>query len=333
MKLKKLTIICLIFGLYLGSGGLLGAFELEITGGVDLLTFNPSMETAHSDAAAESLEFKPFPFILGNIKFKNDISNNLAYIINFNRDNIIRNNLEFKLAAKTDYFNFEFGPFAGMPDALEIPSVGITGGLEFMFPGVVFIGVNASSTIGSQLDSLSNNTRETAEAKAGFWLPFMIATFSASTQNFTHHSDSGLTTRDNLIKYQASFDFYSKKNPSTFRLDAGYKTLNRFYTYSASSSGDPDDGNGNGNGDGNGDGDPDPVPPGPDIPDSNVRANTTDTLNALYAGFELRIQTRGNVKFIIGAELPVFFIDSDHITFPLFFNMTRAFIGIGIGRK
>ena len=316
MKRIILPVICLI----LCSGGLLGALDFEITGGINLLTFDPDMTAAYNDEAAADSEFKPHLFILGNITLKDEISDILGYSINLNRDSILRNSIGGTLIAKTDYIKFEFGPFFGMADALEVPFAGITGGLEFMVPGVFFAGVTASSTIGSQLDFISDNTRETASAKAGFWLPFMITTFSANTSNFSNYIDAGLTTNDNLIRYQVSFDFFSKKNPTTLRVDAGYKTLRRSYIYSAYSAPDPEE---------DAD-DPDTLPPSPSVIPGSSPVNTTDTLNAFYAGFELRIQTRSRFRIIIGAELPIFFNSIEPITVPLFFYMPKAYVGFGV---
>ncbi|MDR2965609.1 MAG: hypothetical protein LBU88_07525 [Treponema sp.] len=292
MRHTFLTILLLVFLFF--SGGLLGAAEVEISGGVNFLTHHPDKTRAYSDSAMLMKEFQPYPFGFGSLIIKNEINDNLAYNINLVRDNILRNNIEGLFIAKTDYFSFQIGPFFGMPDVLESPFFGLLSNIKLSYPGVVFLDLSGSVTLSQEIEFLSDHTRETLGAKLGFWLPNAIPSVSASYKKFKK-IDPFLTVHDTLIRYQFSIDFYSKKHPATFCVDAGYQILTRFY-------------------------------------DNDITETYTDELNLFFAGFELRWQMSNSTKVILGAELPVYIIATAPMTAPLFYRMPKATFGFVFSR-
>ena len=229
MKRILFPLFCL--GLLL-SGSLqpLGALEVEVTGGVDNLTFHPDRITAHGQSA-EYKQFEGYPFLYGDLLVRGDITEKLKYEALLQRDNILLNTLGAKLSTNMDYFNIEFGPFVGIGDNLERPDVGIMGGIELALPGIVFLSINGSSTLGFRFDFLGDGKRETAEVKVGFWLPHMIAAFSVNTRSYTRRPEESLTLRDELTRFVGSVDFYAKNFPLILRADAGYEVLSRSYKW------------------------------------------------------------------------------------------------------
>ena len=190
-----------------------GALEFELTGGVNGFTFDREIKD----------------MIIGNIGIRNSISASSAFSLNITRDTILKNSIDLRLLAETDYFSFEFGPFVGMSDNLKVlPNTGITGGIGFSYPGIAFLSLSGSSTLGSYFGFTGGNTQESAEAKLGFWLPNVIPVLSAGYKSYTTQTSEQQSTRDMLIRYQFSADIFAKNFPFTLRLDGGYEILTRY---------------------------------------------------------------------------------------------------------
>jgi len=300
MRHTILTGIFLIIFL-LCYGGLLGAVEVEISGGVDYLTFHHDRSRAYIDPASTKKDFQYYPFGFGNLLIKSDIAENLAYSINFTRDNVLRDNIEGLFIAKTDYFSFQFGPFLGIPNVLEIdpkapeiPFFGVLSNFQLVYPGVVFLDLSGSTTLGQNLDFTSNHVRDTVGARLGVWLPSAIPSVSVSYKSFKK-VDPHLTVNDTLTRFQFSIDFYSKNYPMTFRLDAGYQILARKYN-------------------------------------NNITEALTDKLEVCFAGLELRVQASNSVKIIFGAELPVPIDNKTSMEMPSY-PMPKATFGFVFSRE
>jgi hypothetical protein len=269
MKRSFFSIFCL--GLLIFGPLGLEALEIEFTGGLNNLTFHPDrVKTAHGESA-NYRQFSGYPYGFGDFYLKNDISNDVFGVLGFSvhasRDNILRNSIGGSLFANTEFFRMEFGLFLGAGDRLEIPNAGITGSLEFMYPGIFFLSVNGSSTLGAQFDFTGNNSRESFEFKLGFWLPNVIPAFSISTKNYTDHPEDSIVIYDELVRFHFDVDIFAKNFPVVFRVNVGYEILKRSYRRE----------------------------------DSNI----TDELRAIYAGLEVKWQITKPVRIIAGFETPV----------------------------
>jgi hypothetical protein len=250
-----------------------GALELELSGGVNFMTYHPDRETAHSVSENYS-KFQDYPFGIGKINFRGDLSESMSFSVTAARDNILLNSVSFTLLNRTDNFRFEFGPFIGIGDRPETPNTGIIGSIEITFPGIAFLSFGGSATLGSGFDFTSNSARETAEVKLGFWLPYVIPSISASTRSLTWEKEwqeeEYITLRDTLTRFQLSADFYIKNVPIIFRLDAGYEIYTRNYKR------------------------------------GNIES-VTDELNAWYSGFELIVQVSKPLRISAGLEIPIIY--------------------------
>ena len=288
MKQAIFSVFCLIF--LFSPCQFTDALEFEINGGLNLLTYHPDRDSAHS-VSENYMQFQTYPFIIGNFSVRGDITNTLAISINAVRDNVLLNSVNVLLSNRTDYFRFEFGPFAGMGDNIEMPDIGIKGSIEFTFPGIAFFTFGGSSTLGSNFEFSSNNIRESAEAKFGFWLPNVIPSVSASTKSFTRQANEFMTLRDTLTRFQFSADIFFKNINATFRIDAGYETYMRVYTGGSE--------------------------------------EATDELNAWFTGFEMRFQISKPLRIIAGLEMPILYTAVEPMIAPDFiWNMFKANAGI-----
>ena len=245
-----------------------GALELEFGGGLNLLTYHPDKQAAHS-GSEEYRKFQTYPFAIANVSVRGDITNTLAVSINAVSDNVLLNSVNVLFSNRTDYFRFEFGPFAGIGDKAEIPDLGIKGSIEFTIPGIAFLTFGGSSTLGSGFEFASDNVRESAEAKFGFWLPNLIPSVAISTKSSTRQANDFMTLRDTLTRLTFSADLFFKNTNAAFRIDVGNETYTRLY--------------------------------------KGGSEETTDELNAWFVGAEFRFQVSKPLRLIAGIEMPVIY--------------------------
>jgi hypothetical protein len=107
---------------------------------------------------------------------------------------------------------------------LDFPFAGILGSIGYTYPGLIFITIGGSYTIGAGAEFTSNNTRVSGFGNLGFWLPFVIPSVSVNYKEFYKDTDK---TTDSLLRFQLGLDFYTKNFPATLRIDAGYQMYNR----------------------------------------------------------------------------------------------------------
>jgi len=255
------------------------------------MTYHPLKKRAHSDDPEHS-KFQAWPFIFGRINLSGDLSESMSFNATIERDNILSNNVSFTFINRTDNFRFEFGPFIGMGDRLETPNVGIIGNIEFTFPGILFFSFGGSATLGAGLDFTSTSSRESAEAKIGFWLPNVIPSFSASTRSLSWQQETNLTLRDTLTRFQLSAEIFFKNLPVIIRVDAGYEIYTRSYK-------------------------------------SGNAKPIIDTLNAWYVGLDANIQVSKPLRIKFGLEVPLFYSAVGPMVKPdTLFNIFKANAGI-----
>lgn len=282
------------------SASFLNAVEIELTGGMNKMTFHPDRVTAHNQSV-NFRQFQPYPFGTGDLIIRGEFSDKLGFNTQISRDNILWNSLYAKLTFNTDFVRAELGPFMNVTDDWitgnrEMPVFGAAGGIQFMYPGIVFLSLGGSSSIGSGFEQMNNNSRQTAQAELGFWLSNMIPSFSASFKNYSRHTvnpanNNPVVVEDTQLRLQASFNFFAKNSPVTLRIDGAYEILRR--TYNA--------------------------------PFSNV----TDELSAFLAGLELRWQVSRPLRIIAGFEIPVFYSAEDNMIRPgSIFDLYRFHGGI-----
>jgi len=264
MKRLLFSLVCL--GLFLQPP--LGALEIELTGGINFLTYHPERPIAHSHPDAKVSQFNGYPYGFGDFYLKNDISDVFGLSVHAARDNILRNSISGSLITNTEFFKIQMGAFFAMGDSLEIPNMGIIGGIEFMYPGIFFVSINGSSTLGSQFNFTSNSSRESFDVVAGFWLPNAIPMLSVSAKNYTDQSENFIAKYDELVRFQISTDIFAKNFPITFRADIGYEILKRSYRRGTS--------------------------------------QDTDELHAVYVGFQSKYQMTKPLRIIAGFETPIY---------------------------
>ena len=264
--MKRILFLCAVLLTVLYNGNL-NAQEIELAAGGSNMVFDQERKKPLGD---EEENFSSSFSFLGHISMKDEITDIIGYSVSIEKDQILQNRLGGLMAVSMDYMNLEFGPVMGVFNTYQQPlNIGIQGGVQLAYPGIIFCAFKGSSTIGSQNGITGDNSQITGEVNLGFWLPNVIPVLSISTRSFTKQSDDDLLVRDELTRYQFSADVFSKNVPFTVRIDMGYENLKRSYKYENSSS-------------------------------------ETDELKALYLGFEGRWRVYAPLSLFFNIEMPVF---------------------------
>jgi hypothetical protein len=225
--MKRFLLPLFVFLLFICNSAFLGAYELEILGGFNGLTYDPDKIDAYSEPDTPK-EFIKYPYILANVNFRQNISEILNFSLNFERDNVLRNSLSTLFGVKTDYINVDFGLFTGFTDKFTEFDIGITGNLELVAAKILFLSISGSSTLGERYTFTSNNSRETAGARLGFWVGDAIPSISADMKTFSR-KDGYNTFTDLLYRFSFNLDFLIKNINSSGYINTGYQVYSRSY--------------------------------------------------------------------------------------------------------
>jgi len=224
--MKRLFLPLFIFLLIIWNSAFLGAFELEILGGFNGFSFDPYKTDTYSEQDTDK-EFTFYPFVLGNINFRQNISDILNFNVNIERDNVLQNSLSALFGVKTDYINVKFGVFLGLTDEFTRPDAGITGNLELILDKTLFLSLSGSSTLGTQYSFTSNNSRETAGIKLGFWAGNVIPSVSADMKSLSKQGENDVFTDDTLYRFLFNLEFLIKNSNVSGYVNGGYQVYSR----------------------------------------------------------------------------------------------------------
>lgn len=289
--MKRFLLPLFVFFLFICNSAFLGASELEILGGINGLTYNSYKNNEYNDQNTEN-EFVYSPFLFANINFRHNISETLDFCLNIERDNVLKNSLSTVFGVKTDYINASFGVFAGLPDKITIPDAGITGNLELIAAKTLFFSISGSSTMGSQYSFTSNNSRETAGVKLGFWIGSAIPSISANTKTFSRQIEDDIVMDDTMHRFSLNVDFLIKNTNTTGYVNIGYQVYSRTY--------------------------------------KNETLGFTDSFNSYFTGFGLYFQGKP-LGFKFGAEVPFVIYTENPVTFNgNYFFYSKAYAGVVI---
>jgi hypothetical protein len=224
--MKRFLLPLLVFFILICNSAFLGAFELEVLGGFNGFSFNPYKTDAYSEPDTDK-EFTFYPYWLGNINFRQNISEILNFYVNIERDNVLQNSLSALFGAKTDYINVKFGVFMGLTNEFTIPDAGIIGNLELILDKTLFLSLSGSSTLGTPYGFTSNNSRETAGIKLGTWTGSIIPSISADLKSLSKQGENDVFTDDTLYRFLVNLDFLLKNSNVTGYVNGGYQVYSR----------------------------------------------------------------------------------------------------------
>jgi len=225
--MKRFLLPFFVFLLFIYNSAFLGASELEILGGTNGLTYDPDKTDAYSESDTPK-KFINYSFFLANVNFRHNISETLNFSLNFERDNVLQNSLSTLFGVKTDYINVDFGLFTGLTDKFTGLDVGFTGNLELIAAKILFFSISGSSTLGERYNFTSNNSRETAGAKLGFWVGNTIPSISADMKTFSRQDKNDIFT-DLLYRFSFNLDFMIKNINTSGYINTGYQIYSRNY--------------------------------------------------------------------------------------------------------
>jgi hypothetical protein len=242
------------------------ALEFRLFGGAGNHFFDPEGETPLGAGAAR---FTPHVFPLGIISLEGEFSDTMDFSAAYEWDPLLGNRLLGNVGFEVSVFRLDFGPFIGVFNTPEQAlNPGIAAALALEFPGVIFGSLKAASTFGSPVFP-GDYLQQTGEVALGFWVPYVVCTFSIATKGSTRQKTDDLLLKDEQIRYQFRADIFTKNVPYTIRIDMGYQSLKRSYH----------------------------------VPQTETSA---DELKSIYIGFEGSYRIIPSLRLILGAEMPVF---------------------------
>ena len=240
------------------------SLDLKFIGGFGNLSFDSDQK---SPLSIDEERFTPNFFPLAIVELS-DGFNIVSYNVGFDRSPILRNRLYANIRADWQYFHIHGGPFVGLFNSMGLPvSPGLSAGLGFTVPGIIFVEAAGSSTIGILMDKTDNYFQRSGDISAGFWVPYVICSLNLYLRNFAYRDNSDLLIEDLATRYFFRADVYTKNMPFTICVDLGFEKLSRSYTYS-----DTD----------------------------------TDELKSVYMGLEGNFSLHPAVKMLLGAHIPVY---------------------------
>jgi hypothetical protein len=248
--------------------------DLEISGGFGNMAFDAERESALG-SAGEAFEGRLSP--AGLVKISGETGNGFYYTGGFEREALLRNRAFVNMGISLNYISLEIGPVIGLFNSEDqVMNPGFSAGLGLEFPGVLFVNLKASSSLGSILNTPGNYLQKTAEISAGFWVPHVICSFNMNLKGFAQEQKPNLLVEDSLTRYFFRADVFSKNVPYTCRLDLGYQIMSRSYSsYVVNGTG-------------------------------LDRAGETDEFKAFYMGLETAYMVSPAFKLFLGGEMPVY---------------------------
>jgi len=273
--IKKAVPVLLLFFFILSPR--LFSLDLELIGGLGNLAFD------HDRTSSLGAEDKPFEanwFPLAFARLSGEF-NSIECSIGFEREDLLRNRLFANVRASFNYFFLEAGPVLGVFNSSSLPiNPGVSAGLGFIIPGIVFAEASGSSTIGILMDIENNYIQRTGNISAGFWVPHVVCSLNMNLRYFTQRETADILIEDKSGRYFFRADVYTKNVPFGIRVDLGYQSLSRSYSTQYI-----DDS-------------------GPEI--VIVKDTETDELKSIFMGLELSYTLNESLKVLLGGEMPVY---------------------------
>ncbi|AEF83005.1 hypothetical protein [Leadbettera azotonutricia] len=247
-----------------------GALDLELSGGAGNIAFD---DERTSTLGGEALAFKPQIFPLIKAEISGDIGGAIFYNGGYERDPILRNRVYANMGYKLRFLYLEMGPFMGLlnnKDSILVPGAAV--GMSLNFPGIIFLDLKASSTLGGILEDPGDYAQDTRNVSLGFWVPYVICSFNLETKKHTELEKSESLTEDAVRRYFFRANVFTKNVPYTIQVDFGYQNLSRSYSdYSL------------------------------------VKKNTeSDEFKALFMGLEMTYTIVPGFKVFLGGEMPLY---------------------------
>ena len=258
----------------------LNAVDLELSGGLGNLSFDTDRK---STLGSEDKAFDHVLFPLISAAISGEAGSSVYYRGGYERDPILRNRLFASLGLRSNNVSLEAGPFLGIYNTgkLEL-NPGFTAALGLQFPGILFVNLEASSSIGNILETPGAYSQKTSLLSAGFWVPHVICSLNLNSRSFTLEKNTNLLEEDSLDRYFFRADVYTKNVPYTIQVDMGYEILKRSYVSQNITGTNFDD-----------------LVLNRDLED--------DTFKAFFLGLQMNYTINPVIKLVLGGEMPVYY--------------------------
>ncbi|MBN1518934.1 MAG: hypothetical protein JW923_02470 [Spirochaetales bacterium] len=157
-------------------------------------------------------------------------SDSFSLETSFIMDPIVHSILRSVVSYESGYITVSAGPLLGLFNTIKTPvKAGISAGLRFDLPGIVFLGANVDSSLGATISAEGDYSQEMARLSLGWYGHNVIYTASILTRRFLWGGTSGDLYTDMSNTYSFSLDMFNKTSPYHLTVTLGYEDLSRTY--------------------------------------------------------------------------------------------------------
>jgi hypothetical protein len=104
---------------------------------------------------------------------------------------------------------------------------GVSGSVGLEIPGLLSAYVEYGLSVNPDVNEPANVNLNYGKVETALWLPGIVGRFIIQRKSFAMTPADTYTMKDSLLRYQVSFDFFSKSTTFQFTLGGGYETLER----------------------------------------------------------------------------------------------------------
>jgi hypothetical protein len=219
--MKRLFIVFILFFI-----GTMFLFSLEF--GADFRIGNYAFS---HDRVSTDLSFPGDFFDWGlSLYGTQQISDNFRIDFGFFSDQILRNISYTTISYVEGIMSIGIGPFFGYfnPNLEPILKPGISANVKFDFPGLLFVGLRADSTLNTRLIQDYDYIQERTGVNVGFYVPNAICTLSVENKKFTQFI-SGNDVVDSLLEFAFNSEIYKKNTPYKINVGFAYDILSKTF--------------------------------------------------------------------------------------------------------
>ncbi|MDR1389692.1 MAG: hypothetical protein LBJ31_06920 [Treponema sp.] len=203
----------------------------------------------------------------GKIEISDSLGDTFRFTVALARDSVLRNSFGGEVEIGTTNFIFSVGPFLGLFNSSDYLKPGISGSMQLVFPGVVFVRIGAAATLPGVSGTGDYETLSTGAA-VGFWLPNLVNTISFTTKKFSIQETRDRYTEDALYRAQYRGAVHSKSNAYIVAITTGFQMLKRRY--------------------------------------ENTSSADTDEMRSFFMGFDTEIVIKPLFTLLLGVEAPLY---------------------------
>lgn len=201
-----------------------GSLEIGVSFDVGNLGFKPDRVSTDTGYSGTDILWG------GSIRFAQTLSENVTMEGGLYRDSVLRNSVEVLFYYNLDYLSIGLGTFNGLFNTTgTVLKPGIFTSMQIGVPGLIFVRLGTSSSLGGQLIEIGDYLQERSDVSLGFYVHNAICSLNLQSKRFIEKQAAALEVTDSLVAYSFETDIYQKNLPYHLILRFTYQSLAKKY--------------------------------------------------------------------------------------------------------